>query len=83
MWSPHWMRFGKAVSSTRTLCSGPALSCRYHMECLDPPLQEVPVDEWFCPECAAPGVVLAAGEDAAPISRRAWAFSLSALRPRG
>ncbi|KAM5319748.1 PHD and RING finger domain-containing protein 1 isoform 2-T3 [Glossophaga mutica] len=27
----------------------------YHMECLDPPLQEVPVDEWFCPECAAPG----------------------------
>ncbi|XP_053779984.1 PHD and RING finger domain-containing protein 1 isoform X3 [Desmodus rotundus] len=27
----------------------------YHMECLDPPLQEVPVDEWFCPECAIPG----------------------------
>ncbi|XP_037018932.2 PHD and RING finger domain-containing protein 1 isoform X2 [Artibeus jamaicensis] len=27
----------------------------YHMECLDPPLQEVPVDEWFCPECAVPG----------------------------
>lgn len=26
------------------------------MECLDPPLQEVPVDEWFCPECAVPGV---------------------------
>ena len=31
-------------------------SHRYHMECLDPPLQEVPVDEWFCPEGAAPGV---------------------------
>lgn len=24
------------------------------MECLDPPLQEVPVDEWFCPECVVP-----------------------------
>ncbi|XP_024901947.1 PHD and RING finger domain-containing protein 1 isoform X6 [Pteropus alecto] len=26
----------------------------YHMECLEPPLREVPVDEWFCPECATP-----------------------------
>ncbi|KAB1251643.1 PHD and RING finger domain-containing protein 1 [Camelus dromedarius] len=25
------------------------------MECLDPPLQEVPVNEWFCPECAVLG----------------------------
>nr|XP_056706865.1 PHD and RING finger domain-containing protein 1 [Euleptes europaea] len=24
----------------------------YHMECLNPPLSEVPVDEWFCPPCA-------------------------------
>ncbi|CAI9585473.1 unnamed protein product [Staurois parvus] len=23
------------------------------MECLTPPLNAVPVDEWFCPECAA------------------------------
>ncbi|XP_023580150.1 PHD and RING finger domain-containing protein 1 [Trichechus manatus latirostris] len=35
------------------LCDG--CDAGYHMECLDPPLQEVPVDEWFCPECAAPG----------------------------
>ncbi|XP_075401256.1 PHD and RING finger domain-containing protein 1 isoform X2 [Tenrec ecaudatus] len=34
------------------LCDG--CDAGYHMECLDPPLQEVPVDEWFCPECAAP-----------------------------
>ncbi|KAM6159442.1 PHD and RING finger domain-containing protein 1 [Rhynchocyon petersi] len=33
------------------LCDG--CDAGYHMECLDPPLQEVPVDEWFCPECAA------------------------------
>lgn len=31
------------------------------MECLDPPLQEVPVDEWFCPECATPGTGPATG----------------------
>uniref|UniRef100_G3UIJ8 PHD and RING finger domain-containing protein 1 n=1 Tax=Loxodonta africana TaxID=9785 RepID=G3UIJ8_LOXAF len=35
------------------LCDG--CDAGYHMECLDPPLQEVPVDEWFCPECAALG----------------------------
>lgn len=26
---------------------------RYHMECLTPPLDAVPVEEWFCPECIA------------------------------
>ncbi|VDI70252.1 PHD and RING finger domain-containing protein 1, partial [Mytilus galloprovincialis] len=24
----------------------------YHCECLNPPLQEIPVEEWFCPDCA-------------------------------
>ncbi|NWW84887.1 PHRF1 protein, partial [Rhynochetos jubatus] len=24
----------------------------YHIECLNPPLSDVPVDPWFCPECA-------------------------------
>ncbi|XP_046668844.1 uncharacterized protein LOC124359827 isoform X1 [Homalodisca vitripennis] len=24
----------------------------YHMECLNPPLDHVPIDEWYCPECA-------------------------------
>ncbi|XP_012381096.1 PHD and RING finger domain-containing protein 1 isoform X2 [Dasypus novemcinctus] len=35
------------------LCDG--CDAGYHMECLEPPLQAVPVDEWFCPECTAPG----------------------------
>ncbi|KTG35119.1 hypothetical protein cypCar_00007339 [Cyprinus carpio] len=26
---------------------------RYHMECLTPPLDAVPVEEWFCPMCIA------------------------------
>ncbi|XP_038621305.1 PHD and RING finger domain-containing protein 1 [Tachyglossus aculeatus] len=34
------------------LCDG--CDAGYHMECLSPALSEVPVDEWFCPECAAP-----------------------------
>lgn len=24
----------------------------YHCECLEPPLDSVPIDEWFCPQCA-------------------------------
>ncbi|XP_078586694.1 uncharacterized protein LOC144868390 isoform X2 [Branchiostoma floridae x Branchiostoma japonicum] len=26
----------------------------YHMECLTPPLDAVPIEEWFCPHCAPP-----------------------------
>lgn len=32
------------------------------MECLNPPLSEVPVDEWFCPACAPMGAHDAAGK---------------------
>ncbi|KAL6474094.1 hypothetical protein MHYP_G00176550 [Metynnis hypsauchen] len=32
------------------LCDG--CDAGYHMECLTPPLDAVPVEEWFCPECA-------------------------------
>nr|XP_055115981.1 PHD and RING finger domain-containing protein 1 isoform X2 [Symphalangus syndactylus] len=67
------------------LCDG--CDAGYHMECLDPPLQEVPVNEWFCPECAAPGIVLAA--DAGPVSEEEVSLLLadvvpttSRLRPR-
>ncbi|XP_009994743.1 PREDICTED: PHD and RING finger domain-containing protein 1 [Chaetura pelagica] len=40
------------------LCDG--CDAGYHMECLNPPLSEVPVDEWFCPACAPTGVSTAA-----------------------
>ncbi|KAM9854080.1 uncharacterized protein phrf1 [Aulostomus maculatus] len=33
------------------LCDG--CDAGYHMECLTPPLDAVPVEEWFCPECVA------------------------------
>ncbi|KAG7473814.1 hypothetical protein MATL_G00099870 [Megalops atlanticus] len=32
------------------LCDG--CDAGYHMECLTPPLDAVPVEEWFCPHCA-------------------------------
>ncbi len=31
------------------LCDG--CDAGYHLDCLDPPLDTVPVEEWFCPEC--------------------------------
>ncbi|NXD78143.1 PHRF1 protein, partial [Halcyon senegalensis] len=43
------------------LCDG--CDAGYHMECLNPPLSEVPVDEWFCPACAPMGVGAAADPD--------------------
>ncbi|KAK2842061.1 hypothetical protein Q5P01_012261 [Channa striata] len=30
-----------------------ACDAGYHMECLTPPLDSVPVEEWFCPQCEA------------------------------
>ena len=32
------------------LCDG--CDSGYHLECLTPPLTEVPIEEWFCPECS-------------------------------
>ncbi|XP_066854074.1 PHD and RING finger domain-containing protein 1 isoform X6 [Anser cygnoides] len=43
------------------LCDG--CDAGYHMECLNPPLSEVPVDEWFCPACAPMGISAAADTD--------------------
>ncbi|XP_064308492.1 PHD and RING finger domain-containing protein 1 isoform X1 [Phalacrocorax carbo] len=43
------------------LCDG--CDAGYHMECLNPPLSEVPVDEWFCPACAPISVSVAADTD--------------------
>lgn len=27
-------------------------SCRYHLDCLTPPLNEIPEGDWYCPSCA-------------------------------
>lgn len=34
------------------LCDGCDLG--FHLECLDPPLESVPLEEWFCTECVLP-----------------------------
>ncbi|KAJ8249195.1 hypothetical protein GJAV_G00232180 [Gymnothorax javanicus] len=36
------------------LCDG--CDAGYHMECLTPPLDAVPVEEWFCPRCSPSNV---------------------------
>ncbi|XP_070283242.1 PHD and RING finger domain-containing protein 1 isoform X2 [Myotis yumanensis] len=68
------------------LCDG--CDAGYHMECLDPPLQEVPVDEWFCPGCASPGAATSPA-DADPVTEEEVSLLLvdvvptaSRLRPR-
>lgn len=33
--------------------SGHHFPFRYHMECLNPPVEFVPMDEWYCPACAS------------------------------
>ncbi|XP_020835074.1 PHD and RING finger domain-containing protein 1 isoform X2 [Phascolarctos cinereus] len=64
------------------LCDG--CDAGYHMECLNPSLSEVPVDEWFCPECiatAAPAVPPAAATDAEPVSEEEVALLLVDVVP--
>lgn len=33
----------------------------YHMDCLDPPLEAVPIEDWFCPRCDGSEVTTAQG----------------------
>jgi hypothetical protein len=37
----------------------------YHLDCLVPALEEVPIEDWFCPRCNGPEAV------AAPVRQRA------------
>ncbi|XP_037993096.1 PHD and RING finger domain-containing protein 1 isoform X2 [Motacilla alba alba] len=58
------------------LCDG--CDAGYHMECLNPPLSEVPVDEWFCPACAPMG---ANGADADHVSEEEVAALMADVVP--
>ncbi|PSN51571.1 hypothetical protein C0J52_09498 [Blattella germanica] len=42
------------------LCDGCDLG--YHLECLDPPMDTVPLEEWFCPDCTMSNSVQLAEE---------------------
>ncbi|XP_056657019.1 PHD and RING finger domain-containing protein 1 isoform X3 [Monodelphis domestica] len=64
------------------LCDG--CDAGYHMECLNPSLSEVPVDEWFCPECvatAAPTAAPATANDVDPVSEEEMALLLVDVVP--
>uniref|UniRef100_A0A8C5MYL7 PHD and ring finger domains 1 n=1 Tax=Leptobrachium leishanense TaxID=445787 RepID=A0A8C5MYL7_9ANUR len=58
------------------LCDG--CDAGYHMECLTPALNAVPVDEWFCPECSAAN---APQEDAEHVSEDEVANLLADVIP--
>ena len=34
-----------------------ACDAGYHMKCLQPPLEEVPLGDWFCRQCTLAGVL--------------------------
>ncbi|NXI15631.1 PHRF1 protein, partial [Irena cyanogastra] len=64
------------------LCDG--CDAGYHMECLNPPLSEVPVDEWFCPACAPMGANSAAAcsvQDADHVSEEEVAALMADVVP--
>ncbi|XP_068964024.1 PHD and RING finger domain-containing protein 1 isoform X1 [Petaurus breviceps papuanus] len=64
------------------LCDG--CDAGYHMDCLNPSLSQVPVNEWFCPECiatAAPAVPPAATTDVEPVSEEEVALLLVDVVP--
>lgn len=48
------------------LCICCGLCTEYHLYCLTPPLTQVPLDEWFCPQCAPPQPQQRPAEPAAP-----------------
>ena len=42
----------------------------YHMDCLVPPLDEVPIEDWFCPQCDGTQAVAGATRQRAPLTLR-------------
>lgn len=42
----------------------------YHMDCLDPPIDEVPIEDWFCPQCLGTQPLSAAARRRAPLALR-------------
>ena len=52
---------GKELPETQLFCE----ECEYvtHMHCLDPPLETVPDDDWYCPHCRNdPSQIVGKGE---------------------
>ncbi|XP_069696612.1 serine/arginine repetitive matrix protein 2 isoform X2 [Periplaneta americana] len=68
------------------LCDGCDLG--YHLECLDPPMDTVPLDEWFCPDCVLSNSVQLAEEvdiqdgELMALLEDASVVGLPPLRPR-
>lgn len=42
----------------------------YHLDCLDPPLDEVPIEDWFCSQCDGTRSVGAVRRQRAPLTLR-------------
>lgn len=42
----------------------------YHMDCLDPPLEEVPIEDWFCSHCDGSRTTTTVTRRRAPLTLR-------------
>ena len=62
------------------LCDG--CDRAYHCACLDPPLLEVPVDDWFCERCNVRQVSQIAGPSSTPTTRQRSTRTRSVARTR-
>ncbi|CAD6238967.1 GSCOCG00008581001-RA-CDS [Cotesia congregata] len=60
---------GKEKSHEIILCD--ECDKAYHISCLNPPLEQVPEDDWYCPECKIhDDLVIKAGEKLRPSKRK-------------
>lgn len=58
----------------------------YHMMCLDPPLSELPEEDWYCPSCkrdtnnvVAPGAAKQTKKSSASKSSRDWGRGMACV----
>ena len=57
--------FSKLFPDTLLLCD--VCNKDWHMQCLNPPLKDIPAGNWFCPKCASNPQIMAAVVDSAPV----------------
>ena len=65
---------GCSSDETRVMIECDGCLKGYHLECLDPPLEEIPPGEWLCPSCSEGGARLE-GEDEGPRTAREYFFA--------
>lgn len=82
-WNATRYEQGRAARPRSLLTSSlPQCDSPYHLGCLKPPLDSVPDDEWFCPDCADdPGAPVGDAEKKAKVKGKAKTKSAPTAAP--